>query len=164
VTKPNVHAILGELHKLLATYKASDFIEASNYGGISRSMKTALRTLAHEAEPNANNVSQRRHNSQIAPDSRNKATSIPSERLQFLNLIRRSQIFENTRSIVKFANSLGLRLTASPKDSRIRLVGRLISLIEKLPEQQKNNVINELLAGRNNQTQGWIDVIKSGKQ
>jgi hypothetical protein len=165
VTKSNVHAILGELHKLLATYRAADFIEASNYGGISRPMKAALRTLAHEAEPDARDVSRHRViSTTVASNSRNRETSAPSERVRVLSLIRRSKIFESTRSLITYGNSLGLRLMAKPKDGRDRLASKLASLIEILPDHRKSEVISDLLAGRNNQTQGWIDVIKSGKQ
>lgn len=163
MTKSNVHAILGDLHRLLAMHKASDFIEASNYGGISRSMKAALRTLAHEAEPAAD-ISRRRVRSTVAPNPRSRTANAPGERSQILSLIRRSKIFESTRSLITYANSLGLRLTAKPKEGRDRLASRLTSLIETLPDQRRSEVIDDLLAGRNSQTQGWIDVIKNGKQ
>jgi len=63
-----------------------------------------------------------------------------------------------------FRNLLGLKLTASRKESREQLASKLVTLIEKLPDHKKSEVISDLLKGRNNQTQGWIDVTKSTKQ
>lgn len=157
MTKSNVHAILGELHRLLSTYKSADFIEASNYGGNPRAMKAALRALASEAEPSAD-TSRRR----IVAWKR--VTKVPDDKSQVRNLILRSKIFESYRSIVTYAERLGLSLRARPKESRERLANRLASLIETLPDHQKSKVIDELFAGRNSQTQGWIEVIKSGKR
>lgn len=164
MSKSGVHAILGELHKLLATYKSSDFIEASNYKGTSRLMRTVLRTLAHEAEPSAGNIVRRSFRVPIAHNYRSKQRNAPTERAQILNLIRRSKLFESTRSIVVYANNRGLRLVAKPKESKERLANRLCTLIEQLPEREKSEVISDLLGGKNSQTQGWIDLITSGKQ
>lgn len=160
MTKPSVHAILGELHKLLSAYGKGDFIEASKYVGVSRAMRHALRALALEAEPGVE-IGPRRGRSGATPsNSRSRATAPTSERAQILNLIRRSPLFATTHSILKYAERLGLHLSMNSKTSRERLAGKLVSLIESLPESRKSEVITDLLKGRNSQTQGWIDVIK----
>jgi hypothetical protein len=155
VTNSSVHAILGELHKLLGTYKTSDFLEASKYAGTSRHMRVALRFLAREAEPGA-----RYTTGQKTRSGNSSGGVIIDERSQFLNLLRRSPFFDSTRSILEYASSIGFRLAASPKESRQRLASRLATLVEKLPEAKRREVIGDLLKERGNQTQGWIEVIK----
>jgi hypothetical protein len=141
VTNSSVHAILGELHKLLGTYKTSDFLEASKYAGTSRHMRVALRFLAREAEPGA-----RYTTGQKTRSGNSSGGVIIDERSQFLNLLRRSPFFDSTRSILEYASSIGS--------------SRLATLVEKLPEAKRREVIGDLLKERGNQTQGWIEVIK----
>jgi hypothetical protein len=163
VVKSNVHAILGELYKLLGTYSADDFRQTSNYVGTPRSLKTALRSLANEADASATNVGRKTLTRAMTERPRPDSPRAKNERMRILSLIRRSPVFASTSSIVTFANNLGLKLSPNAKEGRERLAGRLTSLIETLPEQMKNEVLS-LLGGRNSQTQGWLDVIKSGKQ
>jgi len=160
VTKPSVHAILSDLHRLLASYKKNDFIEASRYVGVSRAMKVTLRSLASEAESAPGGLDRPSNRRSNSGSSRNRLAGPSSERNQLLSLIRRSPLFESTHAMVKYAESIGLRLVPGPKESRERLAIKLVNLIQKLPEHEKSEVFNDLLKGRNSQTQGWIDVIK----
>jgi hypothetical protein len=161
VSKAEVHAILGELHKLLATYTSKDFVEASNYAGTSVRLRSALRQLAKETEPSPRNRA--RGSQPGSSHSRVRLLSPHNERNQVLNLIRRSKIYESTRSLIAYANQKGWRLSAKPKESKERLASRLCTLIEQLSDREKSDVISELLGGRNSQTQGWIDLITSEK-
>ncbi|HET9305302.1 MAG TPA: hypothetical protein VFO46_04680 [Candidatus Sulfotelmatobacter sp.] len=159
MTKSNVHAILGELHKLLATYKQADFVEASKYSGVSRAMKVALRTLAREAE-STQDGSERALRRSGAGTLRGRSQGASSEKNQLLSLLRRAPFFESTTTLARYAESLGLRLMPRPKDSRERLAIKIVNFIAELPETKKSEIFNELLRGRNSQTQGWIEVIK----
>jgi hypothetical protein len=53
----NVHAILGEVYRLLGGYIAADFNEASEYKGITPHLREALRALAREADRSPSNAS-----------------------------------------------------------------------------------------------------------
>lgn len=161
MTKSSVHAILGELHRLLATYSAADFLEASRYVGSSAVLRLALRTLAREAEPGTSESSRQRPRlGAAAGKSRRRVLAAVGQREQLLNVIRHSAFFGSTRSLLAYVKNLGLRLPSSPKESRERLARKLVRLIEELPEPKRSDVISDLLRGRNSQTQGWIDVIK----
>jgi hypothetical protein len=154
MTKPSVHALLAELHKLLSTYRAVDFLDASNYAGTPRHLREALRALAQEAPRGVNGT----QNEKARPE-RKKGGNGRRESPNLLALIRRSPYFKSTSSMIKFAEGIGLKLPVRAKESRDRVARRLISLIDELPDAKKDQVVDDLLGRKNNQTQGWIEVI-----
>lgn len=162
MTKPNTHAILADLHKLLSSYSTGDFLDASNYGGLPRAMREALRALAHEAESTTTNGSQRKNRTPVAPSSARRQKVQPAPNF-IVELIRRSPYFSSAATMVAYAKSVGLKLNLRPKESRERLAKRLAALISELPKAERDRAITEL-SGKPNQTQGWIDVIKSRSQ
>lgn len=161
MTKPSVHAILADLHRLLSTYRSVDFLDASSYAGIPRPMREALRSLAKEAPVTvdgnsriAGATTRSRSDRKKLPKSRDKSPNL-------LSLIRRSPYFKSTSSMISYAENMGLKLLVRPKESRERVARRLASLIDALPEYKRSQSIDELLSGKNDQTQGWIEVIKN---
>ena len=163
MTKSSVHAILSELHKLVSSYRSADFVEASRYPGTPGFMKAALRAFAHEADSTSSKSSPEKTG--FAPSTgrpnHSKVADAEDVRHQFLDALRRSPYFESTRSILAFANSIGQRIDAKPKEGRERLCQRLARAIEKLPQSKRDEIISGLFKGGSSQTQGWIDVIKS---
>lgn len=159
MTKSNTHAILADLHKLLSSYSTDDFLDASNYGSLPPAMREALRALSHEAEPTAANGSKRKTHASTASSSKNsqKPQQVPR---YLVELIQHSPHFNSAATMITYAKSIGLKLNLRPKESRERLARRLAALISKLPKAEKEKIISNL-SGENNQTQGWIDVIKS---
>lgn len=159
MTKSNTHAILADLHKLLSSYSTGDFLDASNYGDLPSAMREALRALAHEADSSATNGSQRKRRTPNAPSKlgHQRVQPVPN---YLVELIRRSPYFNSAAAMVAYAKSVGLKLNLRPKESRERLAKRLAVLISELPEAERDDVLTEL-SGKNSQTQGWIDVIKS---
>lgn len=166
MAKTRVHGILGELHRLLSVYSATDFLDASHYSGISRRMRDVLRALSQEAAseghaalrqaPNGSAAQRQVRSLRLGPQG--EATG------DVLTAVRQSPHSQSNRAMVMFARSLGLKLQANPKDSRDRVARRLASLLERMPADKKDEAISGLLSGRSTQTQGWIDVIKSSNQ
>lgn len=156
-----VHAILGDLHKLLSLYKAEDFTDAGRYAGIPRPLKDVLFALAREAE------SAKRSGPSRSPSEARSGPSFTTSAGpmgQIFDLLHQSRYFESNNSMVGFAKALGLRLQTNPKESRERVAKRLAALIEKMPPPVRDRAVADLRAGQGNQTQGWVDVIKSANQ
>jgi hypothetical protein len=167
VAKLRIHGILGDLHRLLSQYSASDFIEASSYSGISRRMRDVLRFLAHEADSDGSVAPLRASHGEERVrfvGQHMRTARVNNEQGRTLSAVLRSPHIRSNRDMVMFARSIGLKLQANPKDSRERVARRLAALLERLPEEKKEEAIANLLLGRSTQTQGWIDVIKSSNQ
>jgi hypothetical protein len=133
-------------------------MDASNYAGIPRAMREALRALSREAPSIVEGNSSPEKKS---PIGRKRSVNHRGETSYTLNLIRRSPHYRSTSNMVDYANNIGLKLSIKPKESRDRVARRLASLINGLPDYSKNLIIDDLLMQKNNQTQGWIDVIKN---
>jgi hypothetical protein len=125
-------------------------------------MKAALRAFAREADSARSDISREKRPFVLSAGRANHArvTHTNNVRLRFLDALRRSAFFENTRSILAFANSIGQKIDAKPKESRERLAQRLARVIERLTPSRRDEIIAGLLSGGSSQTQGWIDVIK----
>lgn len=167
MAKFQIHAILSDLHRLLSSYRNSDFVEASRYSSVSKGMREVLRALAQEASSGQQEPLPRNSNDRVAASIRNRSAHGPrasSNGDRILDAVRRSPHFGNNRAMVMFARSIGLKLQANPKDSRERVARRFAALITKLTQEKREEVISSLLSGRSTQTQGWIDVIKSANQ
>jgi len=159
VNNPKVHGILGDIHRMLATYGKSDFLHASHYPGMPRSIRIALRALSHEADSSLTETGQRKSS------SARKQRGLPrTERQRILELLRRSVHFETTRALTIFARDVGIKINVNPKDGREKLASRIAGSIEKLPDNTRNRILDGLASPRDTQTQGWIDVIKSTAQ
>jgi hypothetical protein len=122
-------------------------------------MREALRALADESEPAVENGSKRKTHTSTASSSKNPQKS-QHVSMYLLELIQRSPHFNSAATMITYAKSIGLKLNPRPKEGRERLARRLVTLISKLPKAEKEKIISSL-SGENNQTQGWIDVIKS---
>lgn len=156
MNNPKVHAILGDIHKMLATYGTSDFLNASHYPGMPKSIRLALRALSREADSTLNVIGLRKSSS-----SRDQRGFPRTERRRILELLRRSPYFENTRTLAAFARDMGIKINVNPKDGREKIGNRIAGSIEKLPDNSRNRILDSLASPRDTQTQGWIDVIKS---
>jgi hypothetical protein len=81
--------------------------------------------------------------------------------IDIVNMIHRSQRFDNNWSILQFAKEAGLRVLARPKESRERLAKRVAEAIFLTPEPRRSQIVAQLAGDGDSQTQGWIDVIKT---
>ena len=167
MAKLQIHGILSDLHKLLASYRAPDFVAASEHPGVSPRLREALQALAREADSEQRTDPTRSPNRERVLRPRNSHAELGHPKAgggNVLEAVRQSPHYESSRGLVMYARSMGLRLEANPKDSRERLARRLAALIEKMPAEKKDEAVANLLLGRSTQTQGWIDVIKSSNQ
>lgn len=160
MTRPSVHALLADLHKLLSSYKSSDFLDATKYAGSSAALRDALRALAREA-PIQLEDKLRISKDEKARNQRKQLGNGRSSSANLLAAVRRSPYFKSTSALVEYADSIGLKLPVRAKESRDRVARRLVTLINDLPDSKKDQVIDEFFRRRNNQTQGWIEVIRN---
>jgi hypothetical protein len=121
-------------------------------------MREALRALSHEAESTETNGSKRQVNATTASSRKNRQ-ELQHVPIYLLEMIERSPNLKSPAAIVTYAKSIGVKLNPRPKEGRERLARRLATLISKLPKAEKEKIVSSL-SGENNQTQGWIDVIK----
>lgn len=161
----NVHAILGEVYRLLGAYIAADFIQASEYKGITPHLREALLALAREAERSLSDATghpargrhSRPHSDEIGVSHNERDDQISA----IVSMIRRSPRFYSNPSILQFAKDAGLRVLGRPKESRERLAKRVAEAISLTPEPRRSQILTQLAGNGDTQTQGWIDVIKS---
>jgi len=153
------------VHRLLGDYIAAEFIEASEYKGTTPHLREALRALAREADrPRSNTPKQSLDTRPSQPNSVADGASRNDQDQhigQITDSIRRSQRFGSNRSMLQFANEVGLRVVARPKESRERLAKRVAEAISLVPEPRRSQMLAQLTGNGDRQTQGWIDVIKS---
>jgi hypothetical protein len=159
-----IHAVLSEIYRLLSDYSAAELTRASEYGGITPHIGAALRSLAHEAERRPAGTSKRPLDAgHRRPDSIGGEPASREDLAQksgIVALLRRSQRFHSSQSILQFAREAGLDLAARPKESRDRLASRVASAILLAPEPRRSQILARLTNGSGSQTQGWIEVIK----
>jgi hypothetical protein len=154
----NVHSILGGVYKLLGDYEPRDFARASRYQGLTSNLREALTALTREAEG---------HHSKgpTTRPSQERANATPGRLEQaadIVALILNSKRYRSTLAILDFARNVGINVTMRPKESRARLAKKVAGAILQLPEADRLRVMAKLGAS-DDQTQGWIDVIKRSR-
>lgn len=159
----NTHALLSELYSLLGEYRPEDFLRASEYSGITPDLKQVLLALAREANPDLNaprkGVTGKHPNTdqlRIQKDS----TIQSNQKSHLASLLLRPGRFENTRAMIQFAKQLGINVEPRPKESRDRLANRISEAILLSSDSRRSELIQRLIGNGDDQTQGWIDVIK----
>jgi hypothetical protein len=154
-----VHSILAEVYRLLGSYTAAEFAEASRYSNLTRPVREVLRALSREAssDPSAPRI-RIRESSPVIARARAADGFIPVQ--DIAKLIRHGKQFNSTQSIHQFAKESGLNVSPRPKESRERLAKRVAEEIFSTKEPRRSQIIARL-SGGDNQTQGWIDAIKS---
>jgi len=166
VKNSNVHAILSDVHRLLSQYAPDDFVAASRYCGVSDTIRSVLLALASETGPSRQqsvNELRRRKDQEYLDDKRRPPLRQSPTRDRILEAILKSPRFANSRAILAYASMHGLNIHAKPKDGKVRLARRLAAAIESASEQVRADMLVKLEGEKGNQTQGWIDVIKSGR-
>jgi hypothetical protein len=153
---------LGEIHTILGRYKKADLLHASESYGVSEHVRTALRALAQELDAPSSPSTTRGQKAKPPRRTirRNPSDDWRGEASSVLALVQRSPYFESNQGLLKLARELGFNLQAK-KDSRERLSRKLAAYIESLPGDTRDRVLSDLLAARNSQTHGWVNVIKN---
>jgi hypothetical protein len=167
VKNSKVHAILGELYRLLSQYTPAEFTTAANYTGLSDGMRAALLALAREAgqsnRESPSDAARAGHSRQTLGRNREPSVGHSVTRDGIFDMIRKSPRFSSFRAILEFAKELGLSVQARPKDGKDRLARRLAEAIESTSEPRRSQVLAALDRERESQTQGWIGVIKNNR-
>lgn len=163
----NVHAILSDVHRLLSQYAPDDFVAASRYSGVSDTIRSVLLALASETGPSrqqsVNELRRREDLKQHPDDKRQPSLRQPPTKDRILDAILKSPRFANSRAIVDYASVYGFNIQAKPKDGKERVARRLAAAIESAPDHVRADMLVGLEREKGNQTQGWIDVIKSAR-
>ncbi len=158
----NVHAILSDVHRLLSQYTPADFVAASRYAGVSDTIRSVLLALANETAPSRQrSVNELRRAEGLKQHPGDKRQ--PPTKDSVLDAILKSPRFANSRAIVEYASTYGLNIQAKPKDGKERVARRLAAAIESASEQARAEMLAGIGREKGNQTQGWIDVIKSAR-
>jgi hypothetical protein len=167
VRNSNVHAILSDVHRLLSQYAPDDFVAASRYSGVSDTIRSVLLALASETgasrQQSVDELRRREDLKRHPDDKRRPSLRQQATRGRILDAILTSPRFANPRAILDYASMRGLKIQAKPKDGKERLARRLVAAIESAPEQVRSDALVGLEREKGNQTQGWIDVIKSAR-
>jgi hypothetical protein len=148
---------------MLGKYRKADFLDASDAYGVTEHISAALRALARELDSGGTQTGRRLSDRPSRTNRKAAANDWRGEASSVLALVQRSPFFESSRTLVDLARSLGLALNAKPKDSRLRLAQKLAAFIESLPSESRDRVLSDLLAARNSQTHGWVNVIKGSR-
>jgi len=160
MTPKKAHALLSDLHALLANYEAVDFMDAARF---SPELASALKILSKKtgldgvvAVASSGTDSPTEKARRRAPGHSSSYTDADEIRA----ILSQTVQAESTASIVALGKKLGFSIPASPKDSRDRALRRLSSAIASLGRDRRTQVMSQALRNANSQTQGGVDVIK----
>jgi len=171
--KPTKKEILNELDHLLKISNPGDFLMACKRKNISKYMKSALEFLALECLEKTSNLK----NSNMAKSygrtpqkpllekrdtiarSRGLGTKVETDQL-YEALISSKRVTDKS-AIENFAKYIGLKITFNKKDSKTRAARKLAKEIASSPEQIKKNFHSMLNENIDDQTKGWINIIRS---
>jgi len=165
----NVHATLSDLHRLLSTHTSEDFASASEYSGLTPSLREALQALSREARGASVLKESRDSSSNAASNPVRKversldATSGLSQKAQLVSMLQEQPRFPSTQSILQFANEFGLKIEPRDKEGRERLAGRVADAVLQQTVQRQSQIVNRLSGGAQSATQGWINAVKGAR-
>lgn len=154
------HSLLSDIHALLGSYDAQDFISAARF---SPELQDALELLAKKTgnfeKPRASTPrpSPVTVKAKARSGRRESKYSTPDE---IGALLERADHLESPQSIISLAKRLGVNVAMNPKDGRARLLRRLANAIVTLGKDRRSEVVAELMKNMSSQTLGWIGVLK----
>jgi len=90
-----------------------------------------------------------------------KKTINKTEMDQIYEILIHSKQFSVKTGMMNLVKLLGFDVVFSKKDSRARAARRLAMAIASSPEQIKKKALSMLYEMSDNQTRGWIDIIRS---
>lgn len=169
---PKLHAILGQVHSLLSIAQPEDFERASRLRSVSPLMREALRALARERNYESRKDGQ---NGGLPRKTKYESTATPRAGLhagvrdangiehQLLALILKSPRLLRKAEVENFARAMGLVINIRRKDACRRAIRKLATAIAMAPIEVRQRSMDALLASRDAQTQGWVDVIRKSR-
>ena len=169
---PKLHAILGQLHSLLSIAQPEDFERASRLRSVSPFMREALRALARERKyestkdgQNGGLLGKIQRERKVTPWPGVHARIAVARGLadQVLALILQSSRLSKKADVESFASAMGLVINVRRKDAWRRAIRKLATAIAMAPEEVRQRSMNAILASRDDQTQGWVNVIRKSR-
>jgi hypothetical protein len=161
VIPKRAHALLSDLHALLANYETAEFADAATF---SPELATALTILSTKTglskkaiSPQATISSQSRGDERPRAYERKPKFATPEEVSEFLS---RTEYVESAASLVALGKRLGISVATNPKDGKARLLRRVSNAIASSSKERRAQILSEIRKGSSSQTQGWIDVLK----
>lgn len=173
--KDILHEILSELHHILSIASPEELRAASKRSSVSGNMKRALEALARErAESNEAVITK-----PAEPSSKTTAKAPKVERTRGRQLVSNANIngkegrlfrllmtssrFADKGALRDLVRDLGIDTHISTKDNRERTAKKIARAIQSAPEKQGARLLSVLMETQDDQTQGWIDVIKGSR-
>lgn len=164
--KDITHEILSEIHHLLSIATEEQLRCAGNLPNTSPHLRTALTALAAEKSSTAMRggfstadapaTRKSKTGDEARRNARSAASGLPRELAKALENLSKSDI-------QAICTSVGLPLTVRNKDARGRIIRRFAGIVADLPEEKKRLVLSALRIKADNQTEGWVGVIRKGQ-
>jgi hypothetical protein len=158
------HELLSDLHRLLSIASAEDFLAASRLCK-SENIKLALEALAEEHL--AETHSRKRVPVRSTPSGRyvRRSASKPQANPQsavgnIQEVLNNSPHFANKSDLLRFAASQGIEVRADPKESRSRIIARIMKQIDKFEPNRRLEIFLRASQPNDRQTEGWLQVIR----
>jgi hypothetical protein len=165
--------IIDTLRKMLNFADPKKILEASKRKDISIHMRNALEHLALESLERSGNLKnsngslfykhrpQKKHPDISKEVIQPKTTINKTETDQIYEILIHSKQFSVKTGMMNLVKLLGFDVVFSKKDSRARAARKLAMAIASSPEQIKKKALPMLYEMSDNQTRGWIDIIRS---
>jgi hypothetical protein len=167
-----LHDILSRIHGLLSIASPTDLRRASEFPGISRPMRAALRELARErlrtwspddSRRQATLDFDRQEEGHKPPSAYRYPVGTDASEEQIYQIIRHCRAFHDKQAIVRFADLVGVAPGILAKDSRDRAARKLATSIAGAPYSLKRRALAALLDTDDRQTEGWFGLIKDSE-
>lgn len=157
------HHILSEVHRLLSVTSAKDLLAASDLCK-SGSIRKALEALAEEKGGKRQRSLEIRETRGVKPGG--AASPEPrrilfesSDEVALLQAMLNSARLATRHDIMRFAQIHGLELPVANKDSRERVIRKLLKHIMVARPDRRRRIIKDVIEKNGRQTEGWAQVI-----
>jgi hypothetical protein len=155
------HFVLSEIHRLLSVASASDFLSASR-SCKSANIRRALESLAQEQV--AGQV-QREHRRETGTARYRRVlptrTPLLRDTDKLLSRLLASPRFRSRADIARFAHQHQLSVSISGKDSKQRILQKLLRQILAMSGERRDRVLENAFDENGRQTEGWVQVMKN---
>jgi len=172
--KKTYHEVFSLLHRVLCTATARELMGASRAPGTSKHLRRALQALAEERASSGGDDAKSGTKSVVVPRPGNgrrsegddlpllrhaRATDLDS----VYRLLMRSPQMEKKRDLMKLAEAFGLQANVRTKDDRHWAARKIARAIMSASDEVRSKVFSALAGDRDQQTQGWVGVIKGSR-
>jgi hypothetical protein len=153
------HELISDLHRLLSIASADDFLAASRLCK-SGNIKLALEALAEEhlGEARTQKRNSNQSNVRRRPSRLRGHPQLPIGGLE--EVLQASPHFATKSDLLRFISSEGIDIPNNPKESRSRIIGRIIRHVDSLSPDRRAEIYRRASRANDQQTEGWLKVIR----